>query len=110
QVPERSAGAVLSQRGALAILGLGKGAVRGGRDELSPGLCGNAEFCDRCRAYGGKRNGHSHNSVALGPQEPSTTANYLRLATTQVCSATSPLDIGRLPVEFSALLSISISL
>src|SRR5206468_12646300 len=31
--------------------------------------------------------------LLLGHSNISTTANYLRLATTQVCSATSPLDL-----------------
>ncbi|PYS30937.1 MAG: integrase [Acidobacteria bacterium] len=40
--------------------------------------------------------------LLLGHSSISTTANYLRLATTQVCSATSPLDLLPRPIPLPA--------
>src|SRR6266850_5379686 len=40
--------------------------------------------------------------LLLGHSSISTTANYLRLATTQVCSVTSPLDLLPRPIPLPA--------
>ena len=42
--------------------------------------------------------------LLLGHRSLSTTANYLRIATTKVCSATSPLDLLPRPVDAKAFL------
>jgi integrase len=39
--------------------------------------------------------------LLLGHRSLSTTANYLRIANTKVCSATSPLDLLPRPVDAS---------
>jgi hypothetical protein len=41
-------------------------------------------------------------SLLLGHRSLSTTANYLRIAITKVCSATSPLDLLPHPVKAKA--------
>src|SRR5437867_13254508 len=46
----------------------------------------------RC-SHAGERNRHRTIQLLLGHSNIAATANYLRLATTQVCSATSPLDL-----------------
>jgi len=40
--------------------------------------------------------------LLLGHRSLATTANYLRIATTQVCSATSPLDLLPRPIDAKA--------
>src|SRR5881296_2949761 len=40
--------------------------------------------------------------LLLGHRSLSTTANYLRIATTKVCSATSPLDLLPRPIDAKA--------
>jgi len=42
--------------------------------------------------------------LLLGHRSLSTTANYLRIAITKVCSATSPLDLLPRPIDAKALL------
>jgi len=42
--------------------------------------------------------------LLLGHRSLSTTANYLRIATTKVCAATSPLDLLPRPVDAKAFL------
>jgi site-specific recombinase XerD len=42
--------------------------------------------------------------LLMGHRSLSTTANYLRIATTKVCSATSPLDLLPRPIEAKAFL------
>ena len=42
--------------------------------------------------------------LLLGHRSLSTTANYLRIATTNVCSATSPLDLLPRPVDAKAFI------
>src|SRR5262249_27872124 len=55
-----------------------------------------------CRPHARKRNRCAHDQLLLGHRSLSTTANYLRIAITKVCSATSPLDLLPHPVEVKA--------